>query len=115
MIVKITKVVDNNKIELEEQCTLETLAETRRIMVKEALYAIADLTAKKGRKGANTGDYEDEVLLPLATDKQKAYMDKLGIPYYDNTTKVDAQNLINQWKLEHNVQPSGGPGYYKGE
>ena len=35
-----------------------------------------------------------------ATDGQKKYMDKIGVKYTDETTKIEAIDLINEWKRE---------------
>ena len=44
---------------------------------------------------------------PLASDAQKKYMTKLGITYTDMTTKIEAIDAINKWKIEHNIPLSG--------
>lgn len=47
------------------------------------------------------------VFEPLASDAQKKYMDKLGISYDNTTTKGQAIDLINEWKVKHNIPVNG--------
>lgn len=47
------------------------------------------------------------VFEPLASEAQKKYMDKLNIQYDDTTTKGQAIDLINEWKVKHNIPVSG--------
>ena len=37
----------------------------------------------------------------LATDKQKRFMDKLGIQYASDITMVEASDYIRQWKAQN--------------
>ena len=47
----------------------------------------------------NEVDNKISMLPPeLATDGQKRYMDKIGVKYTDETTKIEAIDLINEWK-----------------
>ena len=40
----------------------------------------------------------------LATDGQKMYMDKIGVKYTDETTKIEAIDLINEWKRKQGIK-----------
>lgn len=40
----------------------------------------------------------------LATDGQKRYMDKIGVKYTDETTKIEAIDLINEWKRKQGIK-----------
>ena len=39
-----------------------------------------------------------------ATDGQKRYMDKIGVKYTDETTKIEAIDLINEWKRKQGIK-----------
>ena len=39
-----------------------------------------------------------------ATDGQKKYMDKIGVKYTDETTKIEAIDLINEWKRKQGIK-----------
>lgn len=43
----------------------------------------------------------------LASEGQKKYMDKLGIDYDENTTKIEAIDLINDYKRANNIPVRG--------
>ena len=42
-------------------------------------------------------------IIEYATEGQKKYMDKLGIKYTSKTTKIEAIDLINDWKVKNGV------------
>ena len=53
----------------------------------------------------NEVDNKISMLPPeLATDGQKRYMDKIGIKYTDETTKIEAIDLINEWKRKQGIK-----------
>lgn len=43
----------------------------------------------------------------LASEGQIRYMEKLGIEYPQNCTKIEAIDLINQYKIAHNIPVKG--------
>jgi len=46
---------------------------------------------------------EEQAPIEYATEGQKKYMAKLGIAFTDETTKIEAIDLINAWKTAHNI------------
>ena len=53
----------------------------------------------------NEVDNKISMLPPeLATDGQKRYMDKIGVKYTDETTKIEAIDLINEWKRKQGIK-----------
>lgn len=65
--------------------------------------AFATVAEKTHREETSTQD--NTIISPeperLASDKQKAFMDKLQIPYTEYTTLVEAADLIKSWKVAH--------------
>ena len=83
--------------------------EERKTAVKMIKMTLADLSEKEIDKSveiySKTTDNNNEI--EYASEGQKAYMDKLGIEYNDKTTKIEAIDLINEWKVAHNIPISG--------
>lgn len=46
---------------------------------------------------------QQEPTVEYATENQKKYMAKLGIPFSDGTTKIEAMDLIKQYKIVHGI------------
>lgn len=114
MKITITKVQGNNRVVLEEEIDMSKDAkkaiQLQRDLCKLANYAIVDLdfdpeNIEKAKNAAANKKVENEEtqLLPLASDKQKAYMDKLGLSYPENCTKIDAINIINDYKRANGI------------
>lgn len=108
MKITMRKFINNSEVVIEEDCTIDNLTETRRAMAKAIRYSLADLEkAEKGTKEDVSAPVQQEPLLPLASDKQLAYMAKLGIPYWEGITKIDAIKAINDYKVAHNIPVKG--------
>lgn len=95
----------------EAECLNE---QERKEAVKGLIYATKDLEEAKLLEHIETSraftvcEQNEEVLndqMPIeyATEGQKKYMAKLNIPFTEETTKIEAIDLINAWKLEHGV------------
>lgn len=112
MKITVEKFINNSRVVIEEECTLENLTETRRAMAKAVRYTLKDLEkAENDTKEATSAAKDNKPLLPLATEKQLAYLAKLGIETFPGMTKTDAQKAINDWKIANGIPLSGGPGY----
>lgn len=109
--LEITGLIDNSVDNIEDL----------RKFVKTCKRAIVDLseteiqrTIEKGEmynlKNAGLCEEETEKPIEYASEGQKRYMDKLGIAYTNETTKYEAIDLINAWKIAHNIPISGKGG-----
>jgi len=75
--------------------------EDRKVQLKQEMYDAYRKNVEECKKQAS------EITEELASDGQKKYMDKLGIKYTDKTTKIEAIDLINEYKKAHNIPIKG--------
>ena len=63
-------------------------------------------TSKTAQMAEESEDDNKISMLPpeLATDGQKRYMHKIGVKYTDETTKIEAIDLINEWKRKQGIK-----------
>lgn len=85
----------------------------RKEAIKGLIYATKDLEDNKLLSPTQTSQsvpvcYQNEQVLneqtpqvQLATEKQKAFMNKLGIYWDEHTTMVEAADAIKAWKSSH--------------
>lgn len=74
--------------------------------IKEGLSLVQSGTVTETNTPANNVQSVPEVANnepEMATDGQKKYMDKLGIKYDEKTTKIEAIDLINEYKIAHGI------------
>lgn len=104
MEIKITYTNGNN---LRLEGTAKDNNE-RRELIKMFKMTIADLREEDINKSIEKfNEVQQEEIIEYATDGQKKYMDQLGIQYNDETTKTEAIQLINQWKIANGVPITG--------
>lgn len=114
--MKIKFIYQNGPFYYEAECLNE---QERKEAIKGLVYATKDLV--EGKLLGMIETFEDEpvcdekrVILEqpmekvevreeLATEGQRKYMTKLGIRYTDETTKIQAIDLINNYKIAHNI------------
>lgn len=106
------KIVFNNG-PLYIECEVEN-EEQRKDAIKGIKYAYDDLSACFGVANINNQPAPERVeSVPLASDRQIAYMRERGIPTWDNMTKYEAIDEINKWKEANNIPVSENAKYYK--
>lgn len=108
--MKIKFVYQNGPFYYEAECLNE---QERKEAIKGLIYATKDLAEVNMIGYAETSQdepvsyQEQEVLeeptVEYASDGQKKYMAKLGIPFNDSTTKIEAMDLIKQYKIVHGI------------
>jgi len=109
------KITYGNGKNLKLEATFTTEEERRDAvkMIKKTLVDLGDKDVQKSmeiyQKAAeqNYKENEEEKTIEYASEGQKRYMDKLGIQYNEKTTKIEAIDLINQWKIAHDVPITG--------
>lgn len=101
------KIIYGNGKNVKLEATVATEDE-RKTAVKMIKMTLADLSEREIDKSVEIySKTTDTNEIEYATEGQKAYMDKLGIEYNDKTTKIEAIDLINEWKTAHNIPISG--------
>ena len=91
----------------------------RKELVKGLIYATKDLVDNKlltypqtfesgpvcyaNEDVSEPAPVEEEPQIEYATEGQRRYMAKLGIPFTDETTKIEAIDLINAYKTAHGI------------
>lgn len=88
----------------------------RKEAIKGLIYATKDLNEAKILNDVKTSNYEPRndvsgeinsaeitPVVEYASEGQIRYMNKLNIAIPENCTKIQAIDLINQWKIEHNI------------
>ena len=86
----------------------------RKDIVKGLIYTATDLTNSKLINNTFNNNYVDQneivqedvqpqQTIEYASESQKKYMAKLGIPFNENTTKIEAIDLINNYKIVHGI------------
>ena len=111
------KIVLNGPVYIEAVAHSE---EERKNIVKGIIYTMKDLTEAniinvpqtlvyEAENEENRHIDEPETMKPVeyASDGQRRYMTKLGIPFTETTTKIEAIDLINEWKVAHGVPVNG--------
>jgi len=110
--MKIKFVYQNGPFYYEAECVNE---QERKDAIKGLLYATKDLYEGNLLGGYQTcqsvaENYENEDIreepqpqIEYATEGQKKYMLKLGIPFTEQTSKVEAMDLIKQYKIKHGI------------
>ena len=84
--------------------TCKSLIETDKVN-KSACFGVANINNQPAPERVES--------VPLASDRQIAYMRERGIPTWDNMTKYEAIDEINKWKEANNIPVSENAKYYK--
>lgn len=81
--------------------TTKDLAEANLLGYYETSQSVAENYDSEGIN--NEPQVQEEPVIEYATPGQKNYMIKLGIPFNDYTTKIEAMDLIKQYKIVHGI------------
>lgn len=101
------KIIYNGLLYIEVEANNE---EERKEGVKGILYSIDSISRKLDENGHYIEKDKDEDKTPVveyASEGQIRYMEKLGINFPDNCTKIQAIDLINEYKIAHNIPIRG--------
>lgn len=86
--------------------------EARKELIKGIKFTIKDLkeempyltsTPVETKVLTEKEEIKEEPKIDYATDGQIKYMNKLGIIIPEGCTKIQAIDLINEWKVAHNI------------
>ena len=118
--MKIKMIYQIGAFYYEAECLNE---QERKEAIKGLIYATKDLneayllgnpqTSESVAVSDNYDDVEDnsqpapQPVVEYATPGQRDYMTKLGIPFNDYTTKIEAIDMINNWKTQHGIPING--------